>query len=510
MNKENHFLTKIIKQYSLLPGARRKVNVDFSEMTKSLDSTNNTERFSIRWLRDKKEIINADFWGLAAIIVDKKSREGEEDLFEQTKKLHFQHLQSIRAGFLRTLIPGTAFQCKVCNKILSALENVEILLHPYIQLFTGKYNIHFFFRATKSVSSKPELTVIIPAYNEEKRIPKTILDLDYFFGKNKISYQLIVVDDGSSDNTISKIHQLKIKASKQIISLAQNMGKGAAVREGVFSAIGKKLLIIDADGATPIKEYKKLADEMQAGADIVIGSRYHILSRIEKKQPLVRRIISRAGNYFIRFLFGFSFKDTQCGFKLLNNTIAQNIYRDVRTNGFGFDVEVLALAKERKFNVVETAVEWHDQEGSKVKPLDPLKVLTEIVWIRLRSLVLFSFVGIINTLIDFGIHNLLILIFGLRDLKIQLQYEAVAFITANLVSFLMNSGVTFRAKGNYLSFFAVSLVALLSSLSVFYAVGHLFKIETVAGINLIKLAAVAVSFVINYFGYRYIVFRNPF
>ncbi len=508
MKNKNLFLLRVIKQYSRLPGARRKLAIDFSEFTNSVDQSFSSDKFSIRYLENASDIMHRHFSGLAAIIAEKKNRELETTLLESAKKFHFQHLQSIQAGFLRFLLPEKIFKCSICYFFLKPLESFEIFLHPYIHLFTGKYTIHFFFRATKNILRKPEVTVIIPAYNEEKRIPKTILDLDYFFVKNKIAYELIVVDDGSSDNTIRVVDKLKIKATKQIISLAQNMGKGAAVREGVFSASGKKVLIIDADGATPIKEYTKLLDEMEAGTDIVIGSRYQVLSRIEKKQPFLRRIISRAGNYFIRLLFGFSYKDTQCGFKLLDKNIAQNIYQDVRTNGFGFDVEVLALAQMRKFNVAETAVEWHDQEGSKVKPLDPLKVLVEIIWIRFRSIVLFSFVGIINTLIDFGVHNLLIFLFGLRDLKIQVIYEAIAFLTANLVSFLMNSGVTFRAKGNYLSFFAVSLVALLMSLSVFYATGHLFNAETVAGVNLIKLAAVAVSFVINYFGYRYIVFRN--
>lgn len=216
-----------------------------------------------------------------------------------------------------------------------------------------------------------KLSVVIPAYNEEVRIVKTLEKIKNYL--KDFDCEIIVVDDGSTDGT-SKFAQ---------ISYTQNMGKGYAIQKGVESAIGDLILFIDADNATPIEELSKL---LKVDADIVIGSRYLPASNIEKKQSFLRVSIGRLGNFIIRLLVVKNIKDTQCGFKLFKKNIAKELFAELRTYRFGFDIEILARAQKKGLKIVEVPVTWLHNDNSRVRPIrDALKTLSDLlkIWWRL-------------------------------------------------------------------------------------------------------------------------------
>lgn len=216
-----------------------------------------------------------------------------------------------------------------------------------------------------------KLSVIIPAYNEEKRIVKTLEEVQTFL--KDFDHEIIVVDDGSSDAT----------ASHAFISYPLNMGKGYAIKKGVEQAQGDLILFIDADNATPIEE---LAKFLKIDADIVIGSRYLPESRIERKQSALRIFIGRMGNLAISLLIIKNIKDTQCGFKLFKKSIAKELFSELQTYRFGFDIEILARAQKKRLKIIEMPVTWLHHNNSRVRPIrDAAKTLSDLIkiWWRL-------------------------------------------------------------------------------------------------------------------------------
>lgn len=211
------------------------------------------------------------------------------------------------------------------------------------------------------------LSIIIPLYNEEKRVIESIGKLDSYFSNQKYSYEIIFVNDGSSDETISK---LKTRISKlrniRIIDNKKNHGKGYVVRQGIMSAVGKYILFTDVDLSTPIKEIEKLLPYIEK-YPVVIGSRYLKKDSIKIAQPLSRRIISRVGNLFIKLFLGLSYVDTQCGFKLFESKAAKDIFKKSTIDRWGFDMEILAIAKALGYKVKEVAVDWYDDPRSQVR-----------------------------------------------------------------------------------------------------------------------------------------------
>lgn len=211
------------------------------------------------------------------------------------------------------------------------------------------------------------LSIIIPLYNEEKRVIESIGKLDSYFSNQKYSYEIIFVNDGSSDETISK---LKTRISKlrniRIIDNKKNHGKGYVVRQGIMSAVGKYILFTDVDLSTPIKEIEKLLPYIEK-YPVVIGSRYLKKDSIKIAQPLSRRIISRVGNLFIKLFLGLSYVDTQCGFKLFESKAAKDIFKRSTIDRWGFDMEILAIAKALGYKVKEVAVDWYDDPRSQVR-----------------------------------------------------------------------------------------------------------------------------------------------
>lgn len=210
-----------------------------------------------------------------------------------------------------------------------------------------------------------KIAIIIPVYNEEKRIFSTLRKISDFFSKNKIAYQIIIVDDGSKDNTLEKLRNLTDKNIK-ILKNAKNFGKGFSVKKGVLAATTENILITDADLSTPIEEINKLWPYLK-NFPVIIGSRYLNSASIKVRQPLYRRIVSRVGNFLVRMILGLNFYDTQCGFKLFHGKIAKSLFNKLTIARWGFDIEILAIAKHHKILVKEIAVDWHDSPNSKLR-----------------------------------------------------------------------------------------------------------------------------------------------
>lgn len=228
-----------------------------------------------------------------------------------------------------------------------------------------------------------DLSIVIPAYNEEGRIGKTLASIIQYTKKKSYKTEIIVVSDGSKDNTVAVVEELaKKEGSVRCLELHPNQGKGAAVRQGVLNSRGAYILFTDADNSTPIEELDRFWEAKKA-ADILIGSRYLESSNVIVKQPWYRIVIGRTANFLIQLFLVDGIRDTQCGFKLMNAEAAQDIFSRMRVDGFGFDMELLALAEIMGYSILELPVSWYNSEDSRVRPVkDTLRTLTDLIRIK--------------------------------------------------------------------------------------------------------------------------------
>jgi dolichyl-phosphate beta-glucosyltransferase len=242
--------------------------------------------------------------------------------------------------------------------------------------------------AAMAAPSELELSVVIPAYNEQARITLTLTrTLDYLAARHPSS-EVLVVDDGSRDDTAAMVEEIAEREPRVALHrLPRNMGKGAAVRIGMLEARGKHVLFMDADLATPIEEVDKLLRYARQGADVVIGSRGLAESDIRARQPFPRELMGRTFNMIVRSLLLGGFKDTQCGFKLFTKNAARELFSRQTLDGFAFDVEVLLLAKELGYTIREVPVVWYHAPNSKVSPVtDSSRMFRDLVKLRARRL----------------------------------------------------------------------------------------------------------------------------
>ncbi len=232
-----------------------------------------------------------------------------------------------------------------------------------------------------------DLSIIIPAYNEENRIKNTLLSIEDYLSTKKINVEILVINDGSKDKTeeVVKTCQHKI-INLKIINLKKNYGKGAAIKRGVDESRGKYVLFTDADNSTPIEELEKLRKYLhRKNAQIAIGSRYLRDSLVKIKQPKYRVFLGRAGNLLIRILLIDDIRDTQCGFKLFTGEAAKNIFHYQKIKRFGFDVEALVVANHLGYKIVEVPVSWFNSVESRVRPIkDAFITLKDLVYIKLN------------------------------------------------------------------------------------------------------------------------------
>lgn len=241
----------------------------------------------------------------------------------------------------------------------------------------------------KAQDLRPHISVIIPAYNEEDRLGRTLTETSLFFSTKSFISEIIVVDDGSSDRTAKLVMQsFNDKEVKKLRNIkpylkrhAKNMGKGAAIGTGIKAASGTHVLLIDSDGATPISEFEKLYKEIDY-APIVIGSR-DIGEEDRTLQNVLRKTIGKVAKQITKILFGLPVRDTQCGFKLIESRIAKELAHGQKIFGFGYDVEYLAKAHKKGYAIKEVGVRWHDKSGGKVKPFqDSLATLIDLLKIK--------------------------------------------------------------------------------------------------------------------------------
>jgi dolichyl-phosphate beta-glucosyltransferase len=229
-----------------------------------------------------------------------------------------------------------------------------------------------------------DLSVVVPAYNEEQRLAPTIHALARFLSSRPQSWEIVVVDDGSTDGTLALSAHLAARwPALRIIPTAPNRGKGHAVRVGVLAAHGAVIVMYDADGSTPAGEIARLVTPILDGrAAVAIGSRY-LAGATPANQPLWRRLWSRLVNLCIQGTLVPGVRDTQCGFKAFGAAAARDLFSRATVDGWAFDLEVLALARRLGHEVVEIAVAWQDDRRSRVRPWHDLwKVISEAVAIK--------------------------------------------------------------------------------------------------------------------------------
>ncbi len=230
-----------------------------------------------------------------------------------------------------------------------------------------------------------DLSIVIPAYNEELRIQPTLERIHAFLAGQGRSWEIVVVDDGSKDGTVALLQRLADQIPNlRVVASKPNRGKGSAVRIGMLAARGAIRLMCDADGSMPPEEMPLLLERIEAGdAEIAIGSRYVEGARVARKQPWYRRAWSRLANLVIQRALVPGVLDTQCGFKAFTAAVTVDLFRRARIDGWAFDLEILALARRRGHRITEVAVEWKDDDRSRVNPLrDIWKVVREAVTIR--------------------------------------------------------------------------------------------------------------------------------
>ncbi len=231
-----------------------------------------------------------------------------------------------------------------------------------------------------------KLSVVIPAYNEERRLPSSLLKLNDYMKRKGILGEIIVVDDGSTDNTADVAGKLGIR-SLRIIRNGVNRGKGYSVKAGILEARYPLVLFSDSDLATPIEELDNFLKLLELGYDIIIASRNLKNSDIVVKQPFYRQLMGKLFPFLATLIAGVNFRDTQCGFKLFRTDAAKRMAAFQTFNRFSFDVELMFLAKKMGLKVKEAPVKWIDQRGSKVSPLkDGITMLLDLFRLRYNEL----------------------------------------------------------------------------------------------------------------------------
>lgn len=227
-------------------------------------------------------------------------------------------------------------------------------------------------------------SIVIPAYNEGARVGATLDKVLAHVAARGWDAEIIVVDDGSRDNTVEIIRGYAEKNPHlRLLQNPGNRGKGYSVRNGMLHAQGALLLFSDADLSAPIEEADKLLDAIAGGADIAIGSRWLQRDLQTQRQPFYRQAFGRIFNLLLRLILGLTFKDTQCGFKAFTRDAAQKIFPLQKIERWGFDPELLYLAKKLKLKVAEVPVEWAHCEGTRISPLrDGTRMFLEMLKIR--------------------------------------------------------------------------------------------------------------------------------
>jgi dolichyl-phosphate beta-glucosyltransferase len=234
------------------------------------------------------------------------------------------------------------------------------------------------------------LSIVIPAYNEEQRLPATLEKVfAYLRGKPFDPIEILVVDDGSGDQTAGVVRRIAARQPQlRLLCNPGNRGKGYSVRHGMLEAKGEWVLFSDADLSAPIEELDKLLEAVdKAGAAVAIGSRALDRSLIGVHQSAFREYAGRFFNLLMRIITGLPYWDTQCGFKLFRADAAKTVFQRLQLERFGFDVEALFIARLHGFQIIETPVRWNHAEGTKVSMFrDSLDMFVDLLRVRIHQL----------------------------------------------------------------------------------------------------------------------------
>ena len=235
--------------------------------------------------------------------------------------------------------------------------------------------------------AKPFLSVIVPAYNEERRIGPTLEKLVGYLTSRPFEWEVLVVDNGSDDATATVVESWASEVPQVRLESLPTAGKGLAVRHGMLRAEGKLRFMCDADMSMPVEHLDDFLARMGEGYDIVIGSRQTEGAR-RFDEPLVRHLMGRVFNRIVRVVAVGGFEDTQCGFKMFRGELADEIFPLQHATGFGFDVEVLFIAKQRGASILEMPIDWHHEPSSKISPVaDSVRMVMDTVLTRWRGLI---------------------------------------------------------------------------------------------------------------------------
>jgi dolichyl-phosphate beta-glucosyltransferase len=238
-------------------------------------------------------------------------------------------------------------------------------------------------RKREASADQPWLSIVLPAYNEERRILPTLLSISRYLSDRRIPAEVLVVDNGSDDGTVEVVEATALHCAEiRLIRQGRKGGKGAAVRTGVLSSKGTWVLFADADGATPIEEVERLLCEGAGGADVAIGSRALKAPDVHVERPLGRQLAGKLFAVLVRWFAEPRISDTQCGFKLFRREAADWIFSRQVLGGLAFDVEVLFLARQCHCRISEVPVNWTSVEGSKVGLLSGLDAFFDIFRVR--------------------------------------------------------------------------------------------------------------------------------
>jgi dolichyl-phosphate beta-glucosyltransferase len=247
-----------------------------------------------------------------------------------------------------------------------------------------------------SVPPRAELTIVIPAYNESARLPGTLQAISAFVASSGRVAEIIVVDDGSTDDTLAVARAFDPQSATYNVLPLPHRGKASAVRAGMLAATGERVLFTDADLSTPIEYAERLLNALDAGADVAIGSREG-LGATRVREPGYRHVMGRGFNFLVRLLAVPGINDTQCGFKAFRNDVAKELFSRARLHVgdstvrgarvTGFDVEILYLARHRGYSISEVPVFWEHVAGSKVSPLrDSYRMASDVLRVRWNAM----------------------------------------------------------------------------------------------------------------------------
>jgi glycosyltransferase involved in cell wall biosynthesis len=233
---------------------------------------------------------------------------------------------------------------------------------------------------------QPFLSLVIPAYNEEQRLPGTLKQVFAFLQAQPYTFEVVIVENGSQDRTLQVAQEYASRYPQLRVMSEPSRGKGGAVRAGMLAALGKYRFMCDADLSMPIAEINRFLPPVLSDFDIAIASR-EAPGAVRYNEPIYRHLVGRIFNLMIRVLALPGLNDTQCGFKCFRGELVEDVFRRQTISGWSFDIEVLFIARQRGYHIVEMPIPWYYTQDSKVQVLrDSLKMGLDLIKIRLNAL----------------------------------------------------------------------------------------------------------------------------